>query len=78
MDFFREQRLRHQLRLAGNSRLNQLAEPLLRPGALESLFDGVDVKPSVLHGAARLRAGLHCCSLGLPRTAACSPACLCR
>lgn len=48
--FFREHRLRHQLKLAGNSRLNQLAEPLLQLGAMESLFDGVQVKPSVLHG----------------------------
>lgn len=50
MTFFREHRLRHQLKLANNSRLNQLAEPLLRPGAMESLFDGIQVKPSVLHG----------------------------
>jgi hypothetical protein len=48
--FFREHRLRHQLKLAGNSRLNQLAEPLLQPGALETLFEGIEVKPSVLHG----------------------------
>lgn len=47
----REHRLRHQLKLAGNSRLNQLAELLLRPGALETLFKGVAVRPSVLHGA---------------------------
>lgn len=50
--------MRHQLKLASNSRLNQLAEPLLRPGAMESLFDGVEVKPSVLHGGAR-RAAPH-------------------
>jgi fructosamine-3-kinase len=48
--FFREHRLRHQLKLAGNARLNQLAEPLLRPGALECFFEGLHVKPSVLHG----------------------------
>jgi fructosamine-3-kinase len=48
--FFREHRLRHQLNLAGNARLNQLAEPLLRPGALECFFQGLHVKPSVLHG----------------------------
>ena len=48
--FFREHRLRHQLKLAGNARLSQLAEPLLRPGALECFFEGLQVKPSVLHG----------------------------
>lgn len=48
--FFREHRLRHQLTLAGNSRLNQLAEPLLRPCALETFFEGLEVRPSVLHG----------------------------
>lgn len=51
VEFFRKHRLRHQLGLAGNSRLNSLAEPLLQPGALEKFFDGVEVKPSVLHGA---------------------------
>lgn len=50
VEFFREHRLRHQLKLAGNSRLNQLAEPLLRPGALETFFEGIEVRPSVLHG----------------------------
>ncbi|KAL4458241.1 hypothetical protein ABPG75_013106 [Micractinium tetrahymenae] len=50
VEFFREHRLRHQLRLAGNSRLNQLAEPLLKPGALETFFQGITVRPSVLHG----------------------------
>ncbi|KAL4854893.1 Protein-ribulosamine 3-kinase [Chlorella vulgaris] len=50
VEFFRKHRLRHQLGLAGNSRLNSLAEPLLQPGALEKFFDGVEVKPSVLHG----------------------------
>jgi fructosamine-3-kinase len=48
--FFREHRLRHQLKLAANSRLNQQAEPLLRAGALETFFEGIDVEPSVLHG----------------------------
>eukprot|EP00887_Chlorella_sp_A99_P005059 scaffold112.g5059.t1 len=48
--FFREHRLRHQLRLAGNARLNAAAEPLLRPGALETFFHGIEVRPSVLHG----------------------------
>lgn len=50
MDFFREHRLRHQLQLANNQRLNALAEPLLQPGALERFFEGGEVKPSVLHG----------------------------
>ena len=48
---YREHRLRHQLKLAGNHRLNQLAEPLLKPGALEGFFEGITVRPSVLHGA---------------------------
>lgn len=50
VEFFRERRLRHQLQLADNHRLNELAEPLLKPGALETFFEDIDVKPSVLHG----------------------------
>ena len=57
--FFREHRLRHQLKLAANSRLNQLAEPLLRPGAMESLFGGIQVKPSVLHGEWQRQVARH-------------------
>lgn len=58
--FFREHRLRHQLTLAGNSRLNQLAEPLLRPCALETFFEGLEVRPSVLHGECCLLLGWLC------------------
>ena len=49
--FFREHRLRHQLRLAGSSQLDALAAPLLQPGAMETLFEGIQVTPSVLHGS---------------------------
>lgn len=50
VEFFREHRIRHQLKLAANSRLNMLAQPLLQRGAMEALFEGVEVRPSVLHG----------------------------
>ncbi|CAD7703653.1 unnamed protein product [Ostreobium quekettii] len=48
VDFFRERRLRHQLELAGDGRLMQMGERLM--ASLETFFDGVSVKPSVLHG----------------------------
>jgi len=46
--FFRERRLAHMLRLAGDTRLNKLGEQLLP--RIGELFKGIDVRPSVLHG----------------------------
>lgn len=48
VEFFRERRLRHQLELAGDEKLMQLGNKLM--DNLECFFEGVTVKPSVLHG----------------------------
>ena len=48
VDFFRDHRLAHQLRLARDPTLSRLGDKLL-PN-LECLFEGIDVKPSTLHG----------------------------
>lgn len=48
MEFFRERRLRHQLRLANNARLTRAGE--LVCARLEGFFEGVEVRPSTLHG----------------------------
>lgn len=48
VEFFREQRLRHQLKLANDAQLTRLGDKLLPK--LEVFFKGIEVKPSVLHG----------------------------
>lgn len=48
VEFFRERRLRHQLELAGDEKLMQLGNKLM--DNLECFFEGVIVRPSVLHG----------------------------
>ncbi|CAL8462613.1 g2146 [Coccomyxa elongata] len=48
VDFFRERRLRHQLNLANDSRLSDMGDKLM--ANLDALFEGVEVKPSLLHG----------------------------
>ena len=51
VDFFREQRIGHQVRTAGDASLKKLwAEVLVHTDELRALFEGVEVKPSVLHG----------------------------
>ena len=48
MEFFRERRLRHQLRLAGDAELSRKGDKLCKH--LGNFFEGIEVKPSVLHG----------------------------
>lgn len=48
VEFFREQRLRPQLILAGDSEMSRLGDVLIRN--LDSLFQGTEVRPCVLHG----------------------------
>lgn len=48
VEFFRTQRLQHQLRLAQDGELSKLGDKLCNK--LEDYFDGIDVKPSTLHG----------------------------
>lgn len=48
VEFFRERRLRHQLKIAGDGRLNELGEELCEH--LELFFEGLEIRPSVLHG----------------------------
>jgi protein-ribulosamine 3-kinase len=48
VEFFRERRLRHQLKLAGDSKLTKLAEPVLN--GMGAFFEGLHIRPSVLHG----------------------------
>lgn len=48
VDFFRERRLRHQLKLTGDPQLMQLGGELC--DNLEYFFDGVQVRPSIIHG----------------------------
>ena len=51
VEFFREKRIGHQVRLAGDPRMRkEWSRVLEATDNLESLFEGVDVKPSVLHG----------------------------
>jgi len=52
IEFYREQRIAHQLRLAGNDELDQLwAAVLERTDGLGALFAGMPpIRPSVLHG----------------------------
>jgi len=49
--FFREQRIGHQVRLAGDGRLDQLwKESCDNTDGLAALVEGVTVKPAILHG----------------------------
>mmetsp|Transcript_3099 Transcript_3099/g.11150 ORF Transcript_3099/g.11150 Transcript_3099/m.11150 type:complete len:213 (+) Transcript_3099:776-1414(+) len=48
VDFFRERRLLHQLRLANDAQLTKMGTKLA--DNLEDLFEGITVKPSILHG----------------------------
>eukprot|EP00899_Mesostigma_viride_P019637 jgi/Mesvir1/27675/Mv07395-RA.1 len=48
VDFFRERRLKHQLRLARDSALSAKGDKLCEQ--LGDFFEGITVKPSVLHG----------------------------
>mmetsp|Transcript_12888 Transcript_12888/g.26117 ORF Transcript_12888/g.26117 Transcript_12888/m.26117 type:complete len:330 (-) Transcript_12888:86-1075(-) len=51
VEFFREQRIAHQIRLAGDASLDrQWEETLDATNGLADLFEGIDVRPSVLHG----------------------------
>ncbi|KAL1528572.1 hypothetical protein AB1Y20_009913 [Prymnesium parvum] len=51
VNFFREKRIGHQIRTARDARLRkQWDETLDATNGLEDLFQGIDVKPSVLHG----------------------------
>jgi protein-ribulosamine 3-kinase len=51
VDFFRTKRIGHQLRLARDDRLRKEWELVLaETDDLRELFDGIEVKPSVLHG----------------------------
>jgi len=46
--FFRDRRLQHQLRLAGNADLSRMGDTLC--AKLDQFFAGVEIRPSVLHG----------------------------
>jgi len=49
--FFREQRIGHQVKLAGDGQLDRLwASVCDKTDGLNSLFTGITVKPSILHG----------------------------
>ena len=48
INFFRERRLRHQLKLTGDAQLMQLGVKLC--DNLEYFFDGIQVRPSIIHG----------------------------
>lgn len=48
VEFFRTQRLQHQLRLARDAELSKLGDKLCNK--LDDYFEGIEVKPSTLHG----------------------------
>jgi len=48
VSFFRDQRLMHQLRLTGDRQLMAMGEKLC--AKLDGFFEGIEVKPSILHG----------------------------
>jgi protein-ribulosamine 3-kinase len=48
VDFWRDHRLLHQANISGNSTLQRLAESIAE--VLDVLFEGIEVRPSVLHG----------------------------
>ena len=51
LEFFLEQRIGHQLRMAGDVTLrDEWGKVCQATGDLRSLFEGVEVRPSVLHG----------------------------
>lgn len=51
VQFFREQRIGHQIRTAGDQKLREeWTQVLEATDDLRALFEGVEVKPSVLHG----------------------------
>ncbi len=51
VQFFREQRIGHQVKTAGDARIRKEWDAVLAAtDGLASLFEGVEVKPSVLHG----------------------------
>eukprot|EP00978_Attheya_sp_CCMP212_P003550 scaffold7454_cov53-Attheya_sp.AAC.6 len=47
--FFRDKRIGHQLKLAGDSYCSKLWDDKIAP-RLGALFEGIDVRPSLLHG----------------------------
>jgi len=51
VEFFKEKRIGHQVRLASDARMKKEWEKVLEAtDGLATLFEGIDVKPSVLHG----------------------------
>ena len=51
VEFFREKRIGHQVKLARDSRMKKEWERVLETtNGLRTLFEGLDIKPSVLHG----------------------------
>ena len=51
VDFFRERRIGHQVKLSRDARMRKEWERVLEAtDDLRTLFEGIDVKPSVLHG----------------------------
>eukprot|EP01023_Acetabularia_acetabulum_P058044 TRINITY_DN6795_c0_g1_i2.p1 TRINITY_DN6795_c0_g1~~TRINITY_DN6795_c0_g1_i2.p1 ORF type:complete len:357 (-),score=42.40 TRINITY_DN6795_c0_g1_i2:41-1039(-) len=48
VDFYRERRLKEQLELAGDSNLMRMGTKVM--DNLESFFEGIEIKPSLLHG----------------------------
>lgn len=48
IEFYREMRLMHQLKLANDTHLMRMGEKLC--DKLETFFDGIEIKPSILHG----------------------------
>jgi len=48
VEFFKERRLKHQLQLAGDAELLRMGNKLC--SKLEIFFEGIDVRPSLLHG----------------------------
>ena len=48
VEFFREHRLRHQIRLANDANLTRMGDTLA--SKLDKLFEGIEANPSVLHG----------------------------
>ena len=49
IDFFRDKRIGHQLNLAGDSYCSKIWENDIAP-RLPALFEGIEVRPSLLHG----------------------------
>lgn len=48
VDFFRERRIRHQILLSGDSELISMGNKVCE--RMEDFFEGIEVKPSILHG----------------------------